>query len=427
MPSVEQLCTPGDGALAIGTDASAAEAIEVFRTRPGLRLLPVLNEAAEPVGAIFEADVRQILFNRYGHALLSNPSFGRTLLERIRPCPTADIEQELGELLSLYTQAGGQEGMIITRRGRFHGVIENRALVSAAGAYELDRIRRREGQLDRLRSVGAAFEIDIGELASRLSSVATNLGDTAASTASRGEATGVHASSVAVAASQTGDAMRVVASHGIELVEALDQLHDEALQAKESAQQAVTLANAGARRADALYQSTRSIESITALIDALAGKVNMLAINATIEAARAGEAGRGFGIVASEVRGLATQTREAAVQIGHHVIDVRHAVDEVVAGQSGIERVIEGLERMSLTVETTVNAQRRMTHEVAEGADQAAAASLEIRANINVIQETAQSAAAGASQMEQVAQSLTESSGHLMKRVVAFLDEVRAA
>ncbi|WBO23397.1 methyl-accepting chemotaxis protein [Sphingomonas abietis] len=427
MPSVEQLCKPGSMDLAIHIGASAADAITLFQRNPDLRLLPVLTDTGAPVGAIFEEDVRQILFNPYGHALLRNPSFGRTLIERVRPCPTVDSRQDLGALLAVYAQAGGQEGMIVTRNGRYVGLIENRALVAAAGAYELDRIHRREQDLDRLREAGMAFEVDIDRLASGLTSVADDLGHTATATAKRGEATEQRASLVAAAALQTSSVMRMVATSSGDLASALDVLHGEAIQAKTAAQEAVALVTVSARRADALYQSTNSIETITGLIDALASKVNMLAINATIEAARAGESGRGFGIVANEVRGLASQTREAAVEIARHAIDVRTAVAEVVAGNDGIERVISGVERISLTVETTVQAQRAMTIEIAEGADQAATSSQEIQSNAGAIHQTARLAAAGASEMERTAQSLTTSSEGLMKRVLAFLDDVRAA
>ena len=427
MRTVQELCKPGSDKLAVAIDASAADAIGVFQNNPGLKILPVVTHEGQPIGAIFEDDIRQILFNPYGHALLRNPSFGRTLTERMRPCAMADVHSELGALLGVHAAFDGEAGVIITRDGRFCGVIENRELIRAAGAYELQRIRDREHQLDQLRQAGAAFERTISDLASNLSLAANDLGETASATAERGEATGRRAAVVAAAASQTGEAMIAVAAHGNELVAALDQLHRETTQANEAAKQAVSLVAAGGSRADALYASTHSIENIAVLIDDLANKVRMLAINATIEAARAGEAGRGFAVVALEVRSLAAQTRSAAEEIRTHAVDVRRAVEDVVVGHDGIERVINGVERISQTVETTVHAQRSMTCGVAESADQAAMASREIRANIDVIRQTAEAAAVGSQRMEQVARILTGSSGRLHEEVESFLTEVRRA
>ncbi len=332
MRTTEQLRKPGSEAISVDVMASAAEAIALFQAHPGLRILPVLSAAREPIGAIFEQDVRQILFNPYGHALLRNPSFGRTLRDRVRPCPMADVGCELGELLTIYARAGGQEGMMLTRDGRYHGVIENRELVSAAGAYELDRIYRRERQFRLLHEAGLAFEREISRLVAMLGTLAADLETSAGATARRGEETGRRASVVAAAAGQTGETMASLAAHGSAQVNALDGLQAETARAKSTAGEAVALVAAGARRAVVLQESTLSIERITALIDSLAGKVNMLAINATIEAARAGDAGRGFAVVANEVRALAAQTREAAEEIPTHSTEMRGAGGGGVAG-----------------------------------------------------------------------------------------------
>ena len=67
------------------------------------------------------------------------------------------------------------------------------------------------------------------------------------------------------------------------------------------------------------------------MISQIAGQTNMLALNATIEAARAGEAGRVFSVVASEVKSLANQTRNATEQIGNEIARMRSTVDQTAA------------------------------------------------------------------------------------------------
>ena len=151
----------------------------------------------------------------------------------------------------------------------------------------------------------------------------------------------------------------------------------------------------------------------------------MLAINATIEAARAGDAGRGFAVVANEVRALAGQTRQAAEEIATHSTEMRGAAEDVVAGQGGIEKIIASVERIARTVDATVQAQREMTIGIAEGADQAAGASRDIRINIETINESALAAANGAIEMKRVAGSLAASSMQLGTRVESFLQTLR--
>ena len=421
------LCKPGSIDIAIPVDASAVRAIEMFQAQPDLRLLPVIAPTGAPVGAIFEKDIRRILFNPYGHALLQNPSFGRTLRDRIRRCPSAEADQDIGALLRLYADADGQEGMILTRDGRYFGVIENRELVRAAGAYERDRLRTREAQLDRLRRAGMAFEEDIGRLVSAFSDISDDLGETAAATAERGQATQERAVTVAAAAQQTGRTMAGVATHGNALKQALVVLHDETMQATDAARAAVQLVEAGTQRSAALFESTGEIENVTDLINGLAGKVHMLAINATIEAARAGDAGRGFAVVASEVRDLARQTREAATRIGHHVGEVRRAASDVIDGHGGIEQVVIGVANLSRTVDSTVQAQHAMTRSVADGAVQASEASHEIHRNTAAISDSAQEATAGANRMRSAAASLSSRSLDLTTCVIGFLEKVRNA
>jgi methyl-accepting chemotaxis protein len=70
MRTTEQLRKAGSESISVDVMATAAEAIALFQAHPGLRILPVLSATREPIGAIFEEDVRQILFNPYGHALL---------------------------------------------------------------------------------------------------------------------------------------------------------------------------------------------------------------------------------------------------------------------------------------------------------------------------------------------------------------------
>jgi methyl-accepting chemotaxis protein len=96
------------------------------------------------------------------------------------------------------------------------------------------------------------------------------------------------------------------------------------------AQNAVAQADQADARITALAQAAGRIGDVVKLIDAVAGQTNLLALNATIEAARAGESGRGFAIVAQEVKTLAAQTGKATGEIGKQVSDMQSATSDAV-------------------------------------------------------------------------------------------------
>jgi twitching motility protein PilJ len=97
------------------------------------------------------------------------------------------------------------------------------------------------------------------------------------------------------------------------------------------------------RKVKRLAESSQEISKIVALISAIASRTNLLALNASIEAARAGEAGRGFAIVADEVRQLADRAAKASKEIEQIVLQIQSETGSVMtAMEEGTQQVIEG-------------------------------------------------------------------------------------
>ena len=101
-----------------------------------------------------------------------------------------------------------------------------------------------------------------------------------------------------------------------------------------------------ARKVKRLAEASQEISKIVAVISQIASRTNLLALNASIEAARAGEAGRGFAIVADEVRQLADRSAKALKEIEQIVMQIQGETSSVMtAMEEGIQQVIEGTKR----------------------------------------------------------------------------------
>ncbi len=127
-----------------------------------------------------------------------------------------------------------------------------------------------------------------------------------------------------------------------------------------------------------LDDATRRIEGIVALIHRIASQTNLLALNATIEAARAGEAGRGFSVVANEVKTLANQTAKATDDITAEVGRIQAVARDALAATGTIAGTISQLGDVMTSIAAAIEEQRAATAEIARGinhvADQTAAA-----------------------------------------------------
>ena len=408
-------------------DAPLTAAVEHFKRNTTLRLVPVLDDEDRPIGAIYEIDIRRLLLNPFGHALLRNPEYGQRLDEHIRDCPIAETSLPLADILAKYHRLNGSEGMVLTRGGRLVATITNRALLSLAARAERDEARRK---LDRARQIEAAalrFREEVGRLVATMASQADRLLEGAGQTASRSDGIAQRTVTVAAAAAQSSDAMARVADEGRALAATLNMIAVQAGADRATSEQAAGLAAAARDHSLALGHSTRSIDSVVQIISDIAGKVTLLAINSTIEAAHAGEAGHGFRVIANEIKQLAAQARNATHSIAGHVGDIRTAIDNIVEGQSRIGSEVGAIAQRAEAIEATVLDQRGATDRIADHVEEVAQASRGIIADIDAVGETAKLASGGAARTITVARELSAAAERLSEETDGFFAVLRSA
>ncbi|HUX52718.1 MAG TPA: methyl-accepting chemotaxis protein [Spirochaetia bacterium] len=174
-----------------------------------------------------------------------------------------------------------------------------------------------------------------------------------------------------------------------------------------------------------LGEESQSIGEIIAMVSGLADQSNLLAVNAAIEAAKAGDQGKGFTVVALEIKSLAEQSRRATVQIRSILSDIQKSTATVVlAAEQGGKSVSEGIAqfreagetigRLTTTVESAAEAAAQIaasSHQQLVGMDQVATAMESIRSAISQSVD-------GANQMESGARNLNDL-GQRLKELVA--------
>jgi methyl-accepting chemotaxis protein len=207
----------------------------------------------------------------------------------------------------------------------------------------------------------------------------------------------------------------------------IQDIGNKVQESRRIASNAVEQAQRTDRNIAKLSQSAAHIDNVIKLIGAIAEQTNLLALNATIEAARAGEAGRGFAVVASEVKALATQTAKATEEISAQVADMQAATDASVATVRNIGTTIDLISEISTSIASAVEEQSVSTQEIARNVQHAAQGSSAVARNIADVSRGARETDDASSRLLISAYSLQEQSTHLKRSVEKFLTDMRAA
>jgi methyl-accepting chemotaxis protein len=249
------------------------------------------------------------------------------------------------------------------------------------------------------------------------------------------------AASQAVSASQVASSGEEMSQSVMKVAHSTAEISDSAYKSSQVARNGERLVEATLKEittiATTVKQSARTVENlgvqsteigqIVGVINDIAEQTNLLALNAAIEAARAGEHGRGFAVVADEVRKLAEKTMDATTRIGETIGAIRADVTDAVAAMNETDRSVQsGVEvsgQLSHALQEIVDAVEQlgtMIGQVSFSADEMATTSEQIAADIDHVAQVTRETSASTERTKQSSKNLAEVSRSLLQSVDRF-------
>ncbi len=236
---------------------------------------------------------------------------------------------------------------------------------------------------------------------------------------------------VATAINEMTSTVQEVASHASATAESTTAADNEARNGQRVVSETVTAINELARNVEhstgVIHELEKDSENIGSVLDVIRGiaeQTNLLALNAAIEAARAGEQGRGFAVVADEVRTLASRTQESTQEIQETIERLQAGAEKAVQAMdasrqqaetnvSQAQAAGESLNNITRSVQTISD----MNTQIASAAQEQSGVATEINSNIQAISEIAERTALGA-------QSNTEAAAEIEKLAIDLQQQV---
>lgn len=315
------------------------------------------------------------------------------------------------------------------------GAMARTVLVFRDNALERERLTgEREGmaaleaqRAGAISSAISAFDASVEQILAEVRKAASDLANASGQLEGSAHHVTQQAQVAGDATSRASQNVSAVASAAEELDASLAAVSSQTSASTQTSERAVSEVRGASTSMSSLSTATSQIGEVANLIRSIAEQTNLLALNATIEAARAGEAGKGFAVVASEVKALASQTTKATEDIARQIEAVQAASRDTLGALGTVQGTVEDLAAVVAAVSSAVGQQTAAVSEIARSVAQA---SQEAQAGASAIQTTETVASQSLEAAQVVANlsvTLEQQAALLGSEIGRFLDNVRTA
>ena len=324
--------------------------------------------------------------------------------------------------------AGAERGDEIGNMARATEIFRQNGLEARRGADEQKNAQ--QAKEERARKVDkslADFDASMNSIFKTLTKATNELESTAGKMSSIAEETSGQASTVATVATQASSNVQTVAAAAEELAASISEISRQVQDASGIAAEAVQIVQSTNTSMQSLSKNAGQIGDVVSLITDIAGQTNLLALNATIEAARAGDAGKGFSVVASEVKNLAGQTAKATENISRQIAAIQQSTAGAVSAINQISAIIGQISQAQSAIATAIEQQGEATKEISRNVIEASTGTAEVSRNIANVSTAADRTGESAFSLLASSKGLAQQTDMLRKEVQKFIASVKAS
>ncbi len=288
-----------------------------------------------------------------------------------------------------------------------------------------DAARADQERQSTMQAMADRFEASVGEI---LRSVSVNAGEMRSAAGSMADAalkTSSQAKTIEANSESTAVSIAAMNRSTQELVSSIEEISRRTVESAQLSNTAVEVANYSGSQINNLTKKANQIGDIVNVISTIAAQTNLLALNATIEAARAGVSGKGFSVVASEVKILAERTAQATKDIGERIHEVQIATKDSFDSIEEVADIIRRLSHSANDIATFVKNQDLVTQTIAMNVSDASSRTAKTASGIIEISKESFLTGAIASQMRESAEILDSQCEQLNAKTSQFLSSVR--